>query len=70
MIDRQEEDIMNVIESGGGNVHDGGAWALDVCNDKGQQYQTMNDASTQEKIQCDPQSECICVRLTCYVGGN
>ena len=45
-------------------------WALDICDDKGQQYQPMNDISTQEKIQCDPQSECIYVRLTCYVGGN
>ena len=70
MIDGQEEDIMNVIESGGGDVHDGGARALDMCNDKGWQYQTMNNASTQEKIQCDPQSEHIRVRLTCYVGGD
>jgi len=49
MIDGQEEDIMNIIESGGGDVRNGGAQALDVCNDKGQQYQTMNDASTHEK---------------------
>jgi len=49
MIDGQEEDIMNIIESGGGDVRNGGARALDVCNDKGQQYQTMNDASTHEK---------------------
>jgi len=70
MIDGQEEDIMNVIESGGGDVHDGGTRALNMCNDKGWQYQTMNDASTQEKIQCDPQSKRIRVRLTCYVGGD
>ena len=38
----------------GGDICDGGVWALDMCNDKGQQYQTMNNASTQEKIQCDP----------------
>ena len=61
---------MNVIESGGGDVCDGGTWVLDMCNDKGWQYQTMNNASTQEKIQCDPQSECIHVRLTRYVGGD
>ena len=61
---------MKVIKSGGGDVRDGGARALDVCNDKGRQYQTMNDASTQEKIQCDPQSERIRVRLTRYVGGD
>jgi len=70
MIDGQEEDIMNVIESGGCDVRDGGTRALDMCNDKGRQYQTMNNASTQEKIQCDPQSKRIHVRLTCYVGGN
>jgi len=70
MIDGQEKDIMNVIESGGGDVHDGGVWALDVCNNKGRQYQTMNDTSTQEKIRCDPQSECIRIRLTHYVGGD
>jgi len=70
MIDGQEEDIMNVIESGGGDVHDGGTQVLNMCNDKGRQYQTMNDVSTQEKIQCDPQSKRICVRLTCYVGGD
>jgi len=70
MIDGQEEDIMNVIESGGGDVHDGSAWVLNVCNNKGRQYQTMNDTSIQEKIQCDPQSEHIHVRLTCYVGGD
>ena len=61
---------MNIIESGGGDVCDGGAWVPDMCNNKGRQYQTMNDTSTQEKIQCDPQSKRICVRLTCYVGGN
>jgi len=61
---------MNIIESGGGDVRDGGVWALNMCNNKGWQYQTMNDTSTQEKIQCDPQSERIRVRLTCYVGGN
>jgi len=61
---------MNIIESGGGDVCDGGTQALDVCNDKGWQYQTMNDTSTQEKIQCDPQSKHIHVRLTCYVGGD
>ena len=70
MIDGREEDIMNIIESGGGDVCDGGAQALDMCNDKGRQYQTMNDASTQEKIQCDPQSKRIRVRLTHYVGGD
>ena len=70
MIDGREEAIMNVIESGGGDVRNGGARALDMCNNKGWQYQTMNDASTQEKIQCDPQSEHIRVRLTCYIGGD
>jgi len=70
MIDGQEEDIMNIIESRGDDVHDSGMWVLDVCNDKGRQYQTMNNTSTQEKIQCDPQSKHIHVRLTCYVGGN
>ena len=62
--------MMNVSESGRGDVRDGGARALDMGNDKGRQYQTMNDASTQEKIQCDPLSERIRVRLTRYVGGD
>ena len=62
--------MVNVIESGGGDVRDAGARALDVCNDKGQQYQTMNDALTQAKIHCDPQSERVRVGLTRYVGGD